>query len=347
MKKISNKFNCNYNFLKNKAILVTGGTGSFGSAFVKKLLNDSNLKRLVIFSRDEYKQYKMREELSSHKKFKILRFFIGDVRDLDRLRMAFRGVDYVVHAAALKQIETAEYNPFEFVNTNIIGAKNIVSAALYCSVKKVIAISTDKAVNPINLYGATKLAADKVFIAANRLSGKEVTCFSVVRYGNVIGSRGSVIPLFQKILLEKKTKIFPITDEKMTRFWISLDEGTSFVLLSLKKMIGGEIFVPKIPSSSILELIKSMKIKNIKIKKIGIRPGEKIYETLINKEDSYNTFELKNYFIVLPYWINIRSYFKKYKFNKVKKDFEFTSNQKILKLKLSEIKKFFSKKLSN
>ena len=340
-----NKFPNAYLFLKNKNILVTGGTGSFGSAFVEKLLDHSNLRRLVIFSRDEYKQYKMREKFSTHKKSNILRFFIGDVRDLERLCMAFREVDYVVHAAALKQIETAEYNPFEFINTNIIGAKNIVSAALHCGVKKVITISTDKAVNPINLYGASKLAADKVFIAANRLSGTEITRFSVVRYGNVIGSRGSVIPLFKKILLEEKTKIFPITDEKMTRFWISLDEGINFVLLSLKEMIGGEVFVPKLPSSSILELIKSMNVKKVKIKKIGLRPGEKIHETLINKEDSHNTYELKNYFIVLPYWIDLKKYFKKYKFKKVKKDFEFTSNQKKLKLNSSEIRNFFSQKI--
>lgn len=323
------QFYINLKYLQNKTLLVTGATGSFGSSMIEKLLQYASLKRLVIFSRDEYKQSVMKQKLQGYKNFNILRFFVGDVRNFDRLMMAFRTVDYVIHAAALKQIDTAEYNPFECINTNVLGAENVVKASLYNSVKKVIAISTDKAVNPINLYGASKLASDKVFLAANRYSGNRNSIFSVVRYGNVLDSRGSVISLYKELILKKKIKEIPITDERMTRFWIEKQEGVDFVLRCLKNMNGGEIFIPKIPSLSIMDIIKYLNIK-LKIKKIGIRPGEKLHEVLISKEDSSPTFEGKDYYVTLPSWR--KQILRKIKLKKVLDDFEYVSNKNKKKL---------------
>ena len=255
--------------LNQKVILVTGGTGSFGKAFIEYVLKNFNPKRLIVFSRDEQKQFEM-ENSPVFKNKSCLRFFIGDVRDLNRLRMAMRGVDFVVHAAAMKHVSIAEYNPLECVHTNILGAENVVTSSIECGVKKVIALSTDKAVNPINLYGASKLASDKVFIAANSLSGDHSTQFSVVRYGNVAGSRGSIVPFFQNII-SSGGKTLPITDERMTRFWISINQGVQFVLSSMNLMIGGEVFVPKIPSMSIVDLAYTL-APNAKLEYIGIRP---------------------------------------------------------------------------
>ena len=286
--------NDSMSMLDGKKVLITGGTGSLGHALTQRILN-SDVEQIRILSRNEFKQVSMESTIRDVR----LRFFIGDVRDRNRLKMATQGVDYIIHSAALKHVPTAEYNPFEFINTNIIGAKNIVSAALHCGVKKVITISTDKAVNPINLYGASKLAADKVFIAANRLSGTEITRFSVVRYGNVIGSRGSVIPLFKKILLEEKTKIFPITDEKMTRFWITLKQSVDFVLKSFERMKGGEIFVPKIPSVKITDIATAL-APNLSHRIIGIRAGEKIHEILCAKDTSHLTLEFSDHFVIQP-----------------------------------------------
>ena len=284
--------------IDNRSILVTGGTGSFGRHFVKNVLDKYTPKKLVIFSRDELKQYEMQHAFSNHEKNDCLRFFIGDVRDSDRMKLAMREIDIVVHAAALKHIPIAEYNPFECIRTNVIGAENVVNAALDAGVKKVIALSTDKAANPINLYGASKLASDKIFVAANNLSGSIGTRFSVVRYGNVVGSRGSVIPYFKK-LIENKATALPITDERMTRFWITLQQGVEFVLSSLDLMHGGEIFVPKIPSMKITELAKAMAPK-IPHKIIGIRAGEKLHEVMITSDDARTTLELDDRFVIEP-----------------------------------------------
>ena len=336
------KFFCNLSFLKNKSLLITGGTGSFGIATIKKLLTFSQLKKLIVFSRDEYKQFLMKQELKKYKNFNILRFFIGDVRNVSRLTMAFRTVDYVIHAAAMKQIDTAEYNPFECIKTNIIGSENVVRASLQCSVKKVIIVSTDKAVNPVNLYGASKLSADKVFIAANSYAADRNSIFSVVRYGNILDSRGSVVSLFKKLLSMKKE--IPVTDMRMTRFWIKKQEGVDFVLRCLREMQGTEIFVPKIPSMSITELIKNID-KKIKIKKIGIRPGEKLHETLLAKEDARSTYEGKDYYVTLPSWkikkININD-IKKRKLKKVSEDFEYVSKNNNEKLNYKVIKDLFN-----
>ena len=292
------KFFTDLKYLNKKTLLVTGATGSFGTAMIEKLLQYANLKRLVIFSRDEYKQSVMKQKLEKYKNFNILRFFIGDVRNFDRLMMAFRTVDYVVHAAALKQIDTAEYNPFECINTNVLGAENVVKASLYNSVKKVIVISTDKAVNPINLYGASKLASDKVFLAANNYAGNRNSIFSVVRYGNVFASRGSVVPFFQK-LVEEKNNYFPITDKDMTRFVITIEEAINLVFKVFKFMIGGEIIIPKLPSIKILNLAKAIDSRK-KIKIIGIRPGEKLNEVLCPADDSRLTIEFKKHYIMIP-----------------------------------------------
>ena len=283
--------------LNHKVILVTGGTGSFGKAFIEYVLKNFKPKRLIIFSRDEQKQFDMQNS-PVFKNKSCLRFFIGDVRDLNRLRMAMRGVDFVIHAAAMKHVHIAEYNPLECVHTNIIGAENVVTSAIECGVKKVIALSTDKAVNPINLYGASKLASDKVFIAANSLSGDLKTQFSVVRYGNVVGSRGSIIPFFLNIISEGG-KTLPITDERMTRFWISVNQGVKFVLTSMNLMIGGEVFVPKIPSMSIVEIAKTLAPK-AELDFIGIRPGEKLHEVMISKEDPSSVIEYNNCYIICP-----------------------------------------------
>lgn len=323
----------------NKNILITGGTGSFGKAFVKIFLKKYKPKKLIIYSRDELKQYEMK---LSFKKFKCLRFFLGDVRDMNRLNFALREVDYVIHAAALKQVDTAEYNPMECLKTNVNGAENVINACLHNKVKKIIALSTDKAVNPINLYGVTKLASDKLFTSANLLSGNLGTKFSVVRYGNVVGSRGSVLPLFKKILNEKKN-VLPITHPDMTRFWITLDQGVEFVLQSFKRMIGGEIFIPIIPSIKITDLAKSMG-KNIKTKIIGVRPGEKIHELLCSVDESQNVRKLKNHFVMIPSYTQ-NALDKEYINNlgekgiTVKKNFEYNSGTNKDFLKIPDIKK--------
>ena len=285
-----------------KSILITGGTGSFGKAFVKKVLENYKPRRLVVFSRDELKQFEMerRFPLSKHP---CLRYFIGDVRDRSRLRTAMQGIDCVVHAAAMKQVPTAEYNPFECIHTNVIGAENVVQAAMEAGVHKVLALSTDKAANPINLYGASKLASDKIFVAANNISGMNGTRYAVVRYGNVMGSRGSVVELFDALLREGATEL-PITDPQMTRFWITLDQGVSFVLSSLSMMQGGELFVPKIASMRITDLARAM-APNTAQRTIGIRPGEKLHEVLISEDDARLTLELDDRYIVqpaFPFW---------------------------------------------
>ena len=285
--------------LNGKSILITGGTGSFGHRYASTLLKKYNLKRLVIFSRDELKQYDMEMRFRQNKDYNsnVMRFFIGDVRDRARLEEAMRDIDIVIHAAALKQVSAAEYNPMECIKTNIHGAENIVQAALSNNVDKVIALSTDKAANPINLYGATKLASDKLFVAANNMSGGR-TKFSVVRYGNVVGSRGSVVPLFEKLISEEEDHL-PITHEGMTRFWITLQEGVDFVLKNMERMKGGEIFVPKIPSVRIIDLAKAM-APNLPVKIIGIRPGEKLHEIMCPFDDSHLTIEFMDYFVITP-----------------------------------------------
>jgi len=280
------------NPLKNKSILITGGTGSFGKKFVKRAL-ELEAKKIIVFSRDELKQYEMQKQFAEHKN---LRFFIGDVRDKERLYRAFSDVDIVIHAAAMKHVDACEYNPFEAVKTNINGAQNVIEAAIDCGVEKVIALSTDKACSPVNLYGATKLASDKLFVAANSYTGDKPTSFSVVRYGNVVGSRGSVVPFFKSI---KHTGVLPITDERMTRFWITLDQGVQFVLDSLERMYGGEIFVPKIPSMKVIDLARAI-APECKTEIIGIRPGEKLHEAMIMEDDARHTVEFDNYYIIQP-----------------------------------------------
>ena len=281
---------------KNKTILVTGGTGSFGRSFIHTILANGSPKKVIIYSRDELKQYEMQTDLKFHKYQKKLRYFIGDVRDKNRLKTALDGVDIVIHAAALKQVPAAEYNPFEAIKTNVHGAQNLIESCLDSNVDKVIALSTDKAAAPINLYGASKLVSDKLFVSANLYKGSQETKFSVVRYGNVMGSRGSVIPAFLKM---RKQKLLTITDPEMTRFNITLNDGVSFVINCLELMVGGEIFVPKIPSYRIMDVAKAIDPK-IKTKVIGIRPGEKLHEEMITLSDSYRTLEFKNHFVILP-----------------------------------------------
>ena len=281
--------------LNNKTILVTGGTGSFGHKFVQLTLQKYKPKRLIIFSRDELKQSEMMM-LFPEEKYPAIRYFIGDVRDKERLSRAFDGVDIVVHAAAIKQVPAAEYNPLEAIKTNILGAANIIDVAIDRKVEKVLALSTDKAANPINLYGATKLCSDKLFVAANAYAGRSNTQFSVVRYGNVVGSRGSVIPFFLKM---KNTGTLPITDKRMTRFWITLEQGVEFDFNSLNTMTGGEIFVPKIPSMNILDLANAI-APECKLEFTGIRPGEKLHEVLVPEDDARRTLEFDNYFIIQP-----------------------------------------------
>jgi UDP-N-acetylglucosamine 4,6-dehydratase len=278
---------------KNKVILVTGGTGSFGKKFIEIMLKEYTPAKLIVFSRDEQKQHEMRQMGFSHEN---LRYFIGDVRDYDRLRRAFYGVDYVVHAAALKQVPACEYNPMEAVKTNILGSSNVIDAALDTKVDRVVALSTDKAVNPINLYGATKLAAEKLFVQSNAYAGGKKTRFSCVRYGNVVGSRGSVVPLF---IRQRETGVVTVTDERMTRFWISLEHGVRFVIRCLEEMHGGEVFVPKIPSMTVSDLAKAMAPKS-EIKYIGIRPGEKLHEVLISEDEARMVVELDDMYVVQP-----------------------------------------------
>lgn len=286
--------------LNDKTILVTGGTGSFGHQFVSYVLEHYEPKKVIIYSRDEYKQFVMQNEYKNHPQFRKLRFFIGDVRDRERLYRAFDGVDYVVHAAALKQVPACEYNPMEAVKTNINGAMNIVDAALDCGVKRVVALSTDKAVNPINLYGGTKLVSDKLFIAANAYAGEKDVNFSVVRYGNVAGSRGSVIPFFKNIVENGGTSL-PITDYRMTRFWISLDQGVELVIKALNEAKGGETFISKIPSFKITDLAQAI-LPGCEMPEVGIREGEKLHEVMITREDSMMTYEYEKHFIVYPHF---------------------------------------------
>jgi UDP-N-acetylglucosamine 4,6-dehydratase (inverting) len=282
--------------MDGKTILVTGGTGSFGKKFIETVLNRYNPKKIIIYSRDELKQFEMQQSGRYKKEGVLIRYFIGDVRDEKRLSMAMTGVDIVVHAAALKQVPAAEYNPFEAVKTNVIGGQNVIDACFERGVKKVVALSTDKAAAPINLYGATKLTSDKLFIAANNYRGSNDIRFSVVRYGNVMGSRGSVIPFF---FAKRNTGILPVTDDRMTRFNITLSEGVEFVLMALEKMWGGELFVPKIPSYKILDLAKAV-APNARIEIVGIRPGEKLHEEMITVTDAINTVEFDDYYVILP-----------------------------------------------
>lgn len=279
------------NIFKNKVVLVTGGTGSFGQKFTEIVLKKYNPKKLIIFSRDEMKQYEMRKKFNQ----KNIRYFIGDVRDADRLHRAFYGVDIIVHAAALKIVPAAEYNPFEVVKTNVIGAENVINVAIDNKVKTVMALSTDKAANPVNLYGATKLCAEKMFVAANNYS-PYTTKFSVVRYGNVLGSRGSVIPFFKECALKK---VVPITDTRMTRFWITLEEGVNFVIKCMTEMKGGEVFTPKLPSMKIVDLAKAV-CPGAKFKIIGIRAGEKLHETMVTSDEARSAVEKKDMFAIYP-----------------------------------------------
>ena len=297
MSKLLKRFDRDMIDLNDKTILVTGGTGSFGQQFIRTVLENFDMRRCIVFSRDEQKHYDMSQTFPVER-YPCMRYFIGDVRDVDRLELAMRDVDYVVHAAAMKHVPLAEYNPFECVMTNIHGAENVVKAALRKGVKRVIALSTDKAANPINLYGATKLAADKIFIAANNLAGAGGTEFSVVRYGNVIGSRGSVIPFFRQLIAEDMSHL-PITDKRMTRFWITLDQGVQFVLSCLRMMRGGEVFVPKIPSMRIVDVARCL-APGKPIEVIGIRPGEKLHEVMVPADEARATLDHGDRYIVLP-----------------------------------------------
>ncbi len=318
----------------DKVILITGGTGSFGKKCTEIILKKYQPKRLIIFSRDELKQWEMAQHFSLSK-YECMRYFLGDVRDKERLNRAFHGVDYVVHAAALKQVPTLEYNPFEAVKTNVLGAQNIIDVAIDQGVKRVIALSTDKAANPINLYGATKLCADKLFIAGNAYTRRDGTIFSVVRYGNVLGSRGSVIPFFLK---RRETGVLPITDPRMTRFWITLEQGVNFVLDCLQKMVGGELFVPKIPSMSIMALAKAI-CPECELEIIGIRAGEKLHEVLITKDDARRTVDVGGLYVIQPdflFWPR-RSHWNGAK--SVGEDFEYNSGTNPWALEEDDIKK--------
>lgn len=324
-------------FLNDAVVLITGGTGSFGKKCVEIILQNSKPKKLIIFSRDELKQFEM-SQMFSDTRYKCIRYFIGDVRDKERLHRAFRGVDYVIHAAALKQVPAAEYNPFEAVKTNIIGAQNIIDTAIDKSVKGVVALSTDKACNPINLYGATKLCSDKLFVAGNAYVGKEETRFSVVRYGNVVGSRGSVIPFFQS---RKSTGVLPITNPRMTRFWITLEQGVHFVLRCLKNMVGGEIFVPKIPSMNIMDLAKAI-APECQTEIVGIRPGEKLNEVMISRDDARNTVECHDHYVIKPqFWFFDRR-FDSGGYTPVAEDFEYNSGNNPNWLSIDTLQNMFA-----
>ena len=321
-------------YLKNKSILVTGGTGSFGQAFVKKILQMKvKIKKLVIFSRDELKQFEMDKKFSE-KKYSQIRYFLGDVRDKDRLKRAMNEIDIVIHAAALKHVPKGEYDPIEFIKTNVYGAQNIIETALDSKVQKVIALSTDKAAAPINLYGASKLCSDKLFTAANNIKGKKNILFSIVRYGNVFGSRGSIVPFFLDQI--KKGLPMTITDEKMTRFNISLEDGVKMVLWSIVNSKGGEIFVPKLPSFRVVDLVKALS-KNIKTKIIGIRPGEKIHEDMITVADSQNTIDIGKYYAILSDPTVIKNKYPKAK--KVKVNFSYNSGNNKDFLSIPQLKK--------
>lgn len=329
--------------LNNKTILITGGTGSFGKKFAQTVFQKyPGVKKVIIFSRDEYKQFVIKNMPEFQPYLEKMRFFIGDVRDRDRLYRAVEGVDYIIHAAALKQVPACEYNPFEAIRTNIIGAQNIINVAIDKGVKKVVALSTDKACAPINLYGATKLCSDKLFIAGNCYCGSKDTRFAVVRYGNVAGSRGSVIPFFQK-LVKEGAKDLPITDLRMTRFWLKLEQAVEMVLEALETMHGGELYVKKIPSMRMPDLARAI-APDLPIKEVGIRPGEKIHEQMITKEDAPNTIEFKDFYIVLPQIHlenkDITQYYPSAK--KVAPDFEYNSGNNDRWLTVEEMKKLIS-----
>jgi UDP-N-acetylglucosamine 4,6-dehydratase/5-epimerase len=309
--------------LDGRTILVTGGTGSFGRAFIEHVVRHHRPAKLIVFSRDELKQYEMAQQFPEAR-YPCIRYFIGDVRDCDRLEMAMRGVDIVIHAAALKHVPAAEYNPFECIHTNVLGAENIVKAALRMGVKSVLALSTDKAVNPANLYGASKLASDKIFVAANRLAGADGTRFAIVRYGNVVGSRGSVVPFFRKLIADGADRL-PITDARMTRFWITLDQSVRFVLSSLTLMGAGEIFVPRIPSMKVVDIARVM-APNLKQELVGIRPGEKLHEALITEDDASTTFELEDRFVIAPRFFAWHERWQRYKNSCVAEGFHYTSD---------------------
>ncbi len=322
--------------LNDKTILITGGTGSFGKAFVKRVFEKYQPRKIIVYSRDEYKQFLMKEMFKENND--RIRYFIGDVRDRDRLFRAFDQVDYVVHAAALKQIPSCEYNPFEAVKTNINGAENVIDAAIDKGVRRVVALSTDKAVNPINLYGATKLASDKLFIAANAYAGHSETVFSVVRYGNVSGSRGSVIPFF-KMLINQKKKELPITDVRMTRFWITLDQAVDLVFKALEESKGGETYISKIPSFKVTDLAKAM-YPDVKLKEVGIREGEKLHEVMITEYDSFNVYEYQKHYIIYPQfeWWDLKEHFTPGG-NRVAEFFRYASDNNTEWLSVGELKK--------
>ena len=333
----------NNKFFDGKSILVSGGTGSFGQAFIKKILSNTNPKKLVIFSRDELKQYEMSKNFPEEDY--PVRYFIGDVRDKYRVNRACSDIDIIVHAAAMKHVNAAEYNPTECIATNILGAQNIIDAAIYNGTSHVIALSTDKAANPINLYGASKLCSDKLFIAANNLVGKQSTRFSVVRYGNVAGSRCSVIPYFKELKNNNKL-VFPITDEEDTRFIIELDDGVNFVIKSFNNMVGGEIFIPKLPSMKMIDLVMSFG-NNYSYEVIGLRPGEKKHEVMIPQEESRNCIDMTGHFLIQPSltWWNTKMFQKKIKDRgiNVEKHFEYSSNTNKVWLSISDIKKIINK----
>jgi UDP-N-acetylglucosamine 4,6-dehydratase/5-epimerase len=318
--------------LNDKVVLITGGTGSFGKKATEMILERYKPKRLIIFSRDELKQFEMAQDYPDTK-YDCMRYFIGDVRDKERMNRAFHNVDYVIHAAALKQVPAAEYNPFEAVKTNILGAQNVINVAIDQGVKKVIALSTDKAANPINFYGATKLCSDKLFISGNQYVGHDHTIFSVVRYGNVVGSRGSVIPFFLKL---RETGVLPITDPRMTRFWITLEQGVNFVLKSLETMVGGELFVPKIPSMNIVDLAKAV-APECRTEVTGIRPGEKLHEVMISKDDSIRTLEFSDHYIVKPNFGFFKLRFQNNRGKSVAEDFEYNSSTNPWQLSIQEM----------
>ena len=329
--------------MTNKSILITGGTGSLGKALTKKILSNDPHTRIVIYSRDEQKQFVMAQEFPKEK-YPKLRFFIGDVRDYDRLKRAFNGVDYVIHAAAMKHVHIAEYNPDECIKTNVGGAENVVQACLETNVKRVVALSTDKACAPINLYGATKLTSDKLFIAANNFSGVHDIKFSVVRYGNVMGSNGSVIPFFNK---KKDTGVLPITDPDMTRFNITLSEGVDIVLHALENAWGGELFVPKIPSYKITDVADAIG-PNCKKEVVGIRPGEKIHEEMITASDSYNSYDICKYYVILPTTpsFSLNEYIKEHKATKLEEGFSYTSDKNDYWINTEEIRKLIKDHLT-
>lgn len=321
--------------LDNKVVLITGGTGSFGKKFTEIVLSRYQPRKLIIFSRDELKQFEMQAQFSEER-YPNIRYFIGDVRDRERLYRAFDGVDIVVHAAALKQVPAAEYNPLEAIKTNILGAADVIDAAIDRNVQKVIALSTDKAANPINLYGATKLCSDKLFIAANNYRGYHGTRFSVVRYGNVVGSRGSVIPFFLKM---RSSGILPITDPRMTRFWITLEQGVNFVLARLKDMHGGEIFVPKIPSMKITDLVRAV-APECETKIVGIRPGEKLHEVMVPEDDARHTLEYADHYAILPSFLghSLQEYLKEHGGAICPDGFSYSSNTNTQWLTIDELR---------